>query len=155
MNNRCMIVALALGLAAGACRSVAPTTQGATASAQGKVKEAAVMEWKGQFSGAIQGGQRVIESAEQWQAAWSEIGQKAPAAPDFKTFFAVAVFLGQRNMGGYRVQWLEPDSTGSALVIRYKVLKPQDFGIQVLTHPYAVKVFPRGKAQIKVEAAAD
>jgi hypothetical protein len=143
---------LVLGL--GACRSAAPAP-GSAATARGGVKEAAMQEWKGQFSGALQSAQRVIESAAQWQALWSEIGQAAPAAPDFKSSFAVAVFLGQRSTGGYSVEWLEPDSGGAATVVRYKESKPQGITMQVLTQPYSVKVFPRGRSQIRVEAAQD
>jgi hypothetical protein len=150
------VAVLALGL--GACRSarpqpVPPTPADAATAAQAKVKEAAMQDWQGQFSGALQGAQRVIESPAQWQALWSEIGQGAPDAPDFKSSFAVAVFLGQRNTGGCGVAWLKPDSSGPATVVRYKETKPQGITMQVLTQPYAVKVFPRGKFQILVEAA--
>jgi hypothetical protein len=112
-----------------------------------------MQEWKGQFSGVLQGGQRVIESAAQWQALWSDIGQPAPAGPDFDSIFAVAVFLGRRNTGGYGVGWLDPASSGPAGVIRYKEIKPQGVASQILTQPYAVKIFPRGKSRIQVEAA--
>ena len=137
--------ALILALALGACRG-APQPQ---------IKEAAMTEWKGQFSGALQGAQRVIRSEPEWQAAWAEIGQAAPAAPDFKSRFAVAVFLGQRSTGGYRVQWLEPDSSGPATVVRYREMKPQGMAMQALTQPYAVKVFLLDKPEIRLEQAAD
>ncbi|MCX5797833.1 MAG: protease complex subunit PrcB family protein [Elusimicrobia bacterium] len=137
--------ALALALALGACRG-AP---------QAQVKEAAMTEWKGQFSGAVQGARRALQSETQWREAWAEIGQTAPPAPDFKTHFAVAVLLGQRSTGGYRVQWLEPDSSGAATVVRYREMKPDGMALQALTQPYAVKVFLREKADIRVEAAAD
>ena len=131
-----------LGLALGACRGAPQAT----------VKEAAMTEWKGQFSGALQGAQRVIRSEPEWQAAWAEIGQGAPAAPDFKSSVVVAVFLGQRNTGGYRVEWLESDSSGTATVVRYKEKKPQGIAMRALTQPYAVKVFPRSRSPITVEA---
>ena len=134
-----------LGLALGACRGAPQAT----------VKEAAMTEWKGQFSGALQGAQRVIRSEPEWQATWAEIGQDAPAAPDFKTHFAVAVLLGQRSTGGYGVAWLEPDSSGKATVVRYREMKPQGMSMQALTQPYAVKLFSREKADIRVEAAQD
>jgi len=152
--------AAALALALGSCRSetprpASPAPADTTTDAQAKVKEAAMLEWKGQFSGALQGAQRVIRSETEWQAAWAEIGQGAPAAPDFRSHFAVAVFLGQRSTGGYRVQWLDPDSSGPATVVRYREMKPQGITMQVLTQPYAVKVFPRDKADIRAETAAD
>jgi hypothetical protein len=143
---------LALGL--GACRSAAPAPGAAATAPQAQVKEAAMQEWKGQFSGVLQGAQRIIESVEQWRALWSDIGQAAPAAPDFKSSFAVAVFLGERNTGGYGVHWLGPASD-AAPVIRYKETRPQGITMQVLTQPFAVKVFPRGGSQAQVEAAKD
>jgi hypothetical protein len=112
-------------------------------------------EWKGQFSGALQGARKVIRSEADWRASWAAIGQEAPPAPDFKTQFAVAVLLGERRTGGYRVLWLEPDSSGAATVVRYKEMKPQGMAMQALTQPYAVKVFPLGGGDIRVEEAAD
>ena len=147
------VVVLALGM--GACRSPALTPGAAATASHSKAKEAAMTEWKGQFSGATRGAQQVVESSAQWQRLWSVIGQSAPAEPDFKSYFAVAVLLGQRNTGGYQVQWREPDSSGTATVVTYKEIKPQGITMQVLTQPYAVKVFPRGKPQILVEAAQD
>jgi hypothetical protein len=138
-------ILLLAGLALGACRS-----QGSAPA-----KEAVMSEWKGQFSGAVQGARTVIRSEDAWRGTWAAIGQEAPPAPDFRTQFAVAVLLGQRNTGGYRVLWLEPDSSGTATVVRYKEMKPQGMAMQALTQPYAVKVFPLGKPDIRVEESAD
>jgi len=109
-------------------------------------------EWKGQDSGVGEGSHLVIRSQPQWQALWARIGQAAPSAPDFQSSFAVAVFLGQRSTGGYRVQWLEPEAAGPATVVRYRELKPRGFAIQALTKPFAVKVFASAAAEIIVEA---
>ncbi|MDD5627672.1 MAG: protease complex subunit PrcB family protein [Elusimicrobia bacterium] len=138
--------ALALALALAACGGVP----------RAPVKEAGMTEateWKGQFSGALQGARRVAQSEAQWRELWAEIGQAAPPAPDFRTRFAAAVLLGERRTGGWRVQWLEPDSSGAATVVRYRELKPDGMALQALTQPYAVKVFLREKPEVRVEAA--
>jgi hypothetical protein len=147
------VTVLALGLAA--CRGAMPSPSDAATAQQDRAKEAAMQEWTGQFSGMLQNAQRVVASVAQWQALWSEIGQSAPPSPDFGSSVAVAVFLGQRSTGGYRIQWLQPDSSGTVTVVRYKEMKPQGITMQVLTQPYAVKVFPRSRSPITVEAARE
>ncbi len=71
------VAILALGLEA--CHSVtnlpAMPTPADAATAPSKIREVAMLEWNGQFSGLAKGAQRVIESAAQWQALWAEIGQ--------------------------------------------------------------------------------
>ncbi|MBI5241963.1 MAG: protease complex subunit PrcB family protein [Elusimicrobia bacterium] len=112
-------------------------------------------EWKGQFSGALQGARKVIRSAADWRSSWAAIGQEAPTAPDFKTHFAVAVLLGERRTGGYRVQWLGVGPAGGATVVKYKEMKPEGMALQAVTQPYAVKVFPLEGGDIRVEEAED
>ena len=113
------------------------------------------MEWKGQFCGVLKGSHRVLATAQQWAQAWAEIGQPAPPAPDFNSVFAVAVFLGERSTGGYGVKWLDPAASGPAAVVRYHETKPRGFATQVLTQPYAVKLFPRTARDMLVEALPD
>ena len=142
----------AAALLCGACRGAPARTQAAAAG-----QEAAFMdtEWKGQFSGALQGSRRVVRSEAEWRQVWAEIGQAVPAAPDFKSLVAAAVFLGQRSTGGFGVKWLEPDLSGPALVLRYKEIRPRGMTMQVLTQPFAVKLFPRTAADIRLEEQPD
>ncbi|MFA6002799.1 MAG: protease complex subunit PrcB family protein [Elusimicrobiota bacterium] len=113
------------------------------------------MEWKGQFCASSQSGHRVATSPEEWASAWAAVGQAAPSAPDFSQQFAVFVFLGQRNTGGYGVKWLETTSSDTVLSIRYLETKPSGMTMQVMTQPFAVHLFPRTGRQIKVEKASD
>lgn len=112
-------------------------------------------EWKGQFSGARQGARKIIRSEADWRSVWAAIGQEAPPAPDFKTHFAVAVLLGERRTGGYRVQWLDAGPAAGATVVKYKEMKPEGMALQALAQPYAVKVFPLAGGDVRVEEAAD
>jgi len=155
--HRILLQLTIVALACGACRH-APAPVGAPPAPQTQkdvFKEAAMTQWQGQFSSALQGSYLVIQSEPEWRAAWALIGQSAPPAPDFQSRFAVAVFLGQRNTGGYGIRWLEPDSSGPATVVRYKVITPRGITMEVLTQPYAIKVFARGKVDIRLEVAPD
>ena len=149
--NRAWACLSIVTLLCGACKN-APAHKAVAPALEVGNKEAADMEWKGQFCGVLQGSHRVINTAQQWQAVWAEIGQAAPAAPDFKAYFAVAAFLGQRNTGGHGIKWAQPDSSGPATVVRYREIRPRGIAIQVLTQPFAVKLFPRSMPEALVEA---
>ena len=139
-----------LTVACGAC--LGPANKGAAPAPEIGFKEAAAMEWKGLFCGVLQGSHRVLSTAADWRQAWADAGQAAPPTPDFKAYFAVIVFLGQRNTGGYGVRWTDPESSGATTVARYRIVTPRGLSIQVLTQPYAVKLFPRTAPEIRVEA---
>ena len=57
------------------------------------------MEWKGQYGGPIDPGTEVAADAAAWSRLWLTLGQDAPEL-DFKKYFAVAVFAGERPTGG-------------------------------------------------------
>jgi hypothetical protein len=150
MNKRGAVLA-ALMLACGACRC-APR-KASVSTAQTGSPEASAMEWHGTFCGETAGSQRIIQSAPEWRALWTRsIGKPAPPAPDFKSQFAIAVFLGQRNSGGYSVAWLAPEISGQVTVVPFREVLPRGMTIMALTQPYAVKVFSRTTPDIKVEA---
>jgi len=141
-----------LALAVAACGNHKPRDPGTTAAPEAGLREASIMDWKGPFCGVAAGSHRVVKSEPDWRKLWSDIGQSAPPAPDFKQHIAVAVFLGQRNTGGYGIKWVEP-AGGS--VVRYQELKPRGVSIQVLTQPFAVRLFPRTASDITVEAVIE
>ncbi|MBI4679549.1 MAG: protease complex subunit PrcB family protein [Elusimicrobia bacterium] len=107
------------------------------------------MEWKGQYCSQAEPSTRVATTAAQWAALWSDIGREAPQA-DLGTHFAAAVFLGQRNTGGYGVRFMEPVAEGKTLKIRYETLTPKGFVTQAFTQPYAVRLFPKTDLQVLV-----
>jgi hypothetical protein len=105
------------------------------------------MEWKGQFSSVNEPAVRVIKDGAQWAKTWTDIGAGAPATPDFKSYWGVAIFLGQRNTGGYGIRWLPTVVHAETLTVRYQESKPRGLVVQVLTQPYAIKLFPKAGAE--------
>lgn len=114
------------------------------------------MEWKGQFCGKMEGDARVVTTQAQWEAAWKAVGQPAPAV-DLERNFAAAVFLGQKNTGGYGVAFLEPvrDLKAGTLTVTYKVTGPKGMAIQTLTQPYAMRLFPKTDLTVRLELKND
>ena len=108
-------------------------------------------EWKGSFCPEAAGSARVAATAAQWEKLWKDsLGKQAPEA-DFEKHFAVAVFLGTRNTGGYAVEFLTPRSDGKEVLIAYRVRKPGQgmFVIQAFTQPYHVKLFKKTSLTVR------
>ena len=110
------------------------------------------MEWKGQYGGPIDAGTMVAADEGAWTRLWLTVGQDAPPL-DFKKYFAVAVFAGERPTGGYTVEFLEPAPKGPDVVIRYRVKEPTGFATQAISQPWKVRAFPRVRGQVFVEEA--
>ncbi len=115
-------------------------------------KEAALMQWNGPFSSVSEPDVRIIKTPDEWQALWRDIG--APEAPiaDLQVYVGVAVFLGQRNTGGYSVKLLDSITENGKVIIRYRELVPRGITFQALTYPYAVRLYPKTGADITAEA---
>ena len=114
-------------------------------------KEAAKMEWKGAFCRVEEPSHRVVKTAAQWQRLWRDIGRPAPAL-DLTRYDAVAVFLGRRNTGGYGVVFAEAVVKSSSTVVGYRVKEPSGFVTQVLTAPFAVRLYDKSDKPVSVEA---
>lgn len=118
-----------------------PLAGGAAAKAR-KALAHRPMENEGSYSKVTQPGHEVVQTPEQWRALWDKLGKAAPSA-DLSKNFAVAVFAGTRNSGGYGIVFDAPVKEQDALVVRYKVTKPKGMATMALTQPYAVRLFPR------------
>ncbi len=110
------------------------------------------MEWKGQYGGPIDAGTEVAADASAWSRLWMRLGQDAPAL-DFKKYFAVAVFAGERPTGGFTVEFLEPEPKGMDLIVRYRIKPPSGFSTQAIAQPWKVRAVPRVKGKVFLEAA--
>lgn len=110
------------------------------------------MEWKGQYGGPIDAGTSVAADAGAWTRLWLQLGQDAPEL-DFKKYFAVAVFAGERPTGGWTVEFLDPVPKGMDVVVRYRIKAPTGFSTQALSQPWKVRAFERVKGKVFVEAA--
>ena len=135
--------ALALCLPASAAPKKAKTT-----------KKESPMEWTGAYCEVAEASHRVVATPAEWEKLWKEIGRPAPPA-DLAAHYAVAVFLGTRNTGGFGVAFEPPASAKEGAVVRYKVKTPRGMVIQALTQPYAVRLYPKTKAPVRVEAIPD
>ncbi len=107
------------------------------------------LQWKGQFCGVSVPGTRLAKTPAEWEALWKEIGRPAPAQ-DLKGQMAVAVFLGERPTGGFRVQFLEPKTAKERVTVGYRVLPPKGMAIQAFTQPYAVRLLPLPKLPVEL-----
>lgn len=113
-----------------------------------------IMEKKGQTCGVDEPSTRVIRTQEEWLSLWRDIGTDPPQDA-FSDNTAVAVFLGQKPTGGYGVTLSEPHpAADGSLIIEYKMTTPSGFAIQMLTQPYAVKVFEKTAAELIIREAA-
>lgn len=110
------------------------------------------MEWKGQYGGPIDPGTMVAADEGAWTRLWLMVGQDAPPL-DFKKYFAVAVFPGERPTGGWTVEFLDPVPKGPDVVVRYRVKEPAGFATQAIAQPWKIRAFPRVRGQVFVEAA--
>lgn len=106
-------------------------------------------QWKGQFCGVSAPETRTAKTPEQWEALWKDIGRPAPAV-DLSGKMAVAVFLGERPTGGFRVQFLEPKTSKERVTLGYRVLPPKGMAIQAFTQPYAVRLLPLSKLPVEI-----
>ncbi len=122
------------------------------APAHAKKAEKKPMEWKGQQGGPIDPGTEVAADASAWTRLWLTLGQDAPAL-DFKQYFAVAVFAGERSSGGYTVEFLDPAPKGPDLTVRYRIKKPDGFATQAISQPWKVRAYPRVPGKVFVVEA--
>jgi len=112
------------------------------------------MEWKGQYGGPIDPSTEVAADAGAWMRLWLQVGQDAPPL-DFKKYFAVAVFAGERPTGGYTVEFLEPVMKGVDVTVRYRINPPTGFSTQAIAQPWRIRAFARVPGKVFVVAATE
>jgi hypothetical protein len=113
---------------------------------------------QGSNSGVAEPLQVVVRTAADWEALWKQHGAKPPAQPiDFASEAVVALFLGERPTGGYRVQVVavrpgSADDAGDAIV-EYVVRSPGrgDIVTQVVTTPFHIVKLPTNVESIRFE----
>lgn len=145
MGRLLLSVVFLLPLAAG-CR--APKIEEVRFSSP---KETRQMEWNGPFSNVAQPRTQVINDEKSWERLWKELGAPEPPVADLQVYYGVAVFLGERNTGGYGVRLLDPVARDGKTIIRYRETKPRGLVIQAITYPYAVRLYPKTGLAVIVE----
>ena len=109
---------------------------------------------EGQNSGITEPKQAIVRTAAEWNALWkSHAGSQMPPAIDFKKEMVLAVFLGERPTGGFRVQIVDAQRDGNALVVRYAERRPGADSIvtQALTSPFYIVRVPRHEGAVRFE----
>lgn len=110
------------------------------------------MNWNGPFSSVSEPAVRIVKTDDEWQSLWRDIGAAEAPVADLQTYIGVAVFLGQRNTGGYSVKLLDSIVENGKVVVRYSESVPRGITFQALTYPYAVRLYPKTGADVTVEA---
>jgi len=110
-------------------------------------------EWSGSQGASAKPGVELALTDEQWTALWKRLGQPAPKV-DFSANVAAAVFVGERRTSGFGVEWLAPVETKDAVIVRWREKKPAEDAmlLQVITYPWAVKLFAKTSKGLRVEA---
>jgi hypothetical protein len=115
--------------------------------------------WSGAHSGVGDRVQRVIRTQGDWQKLWSQARASetpAPPAPkiDWGREMVIAVFMGERNSGGYGVAIREVKFGEKEIVVSVEESSPpaDAITIQVMTQPYHVVVVKRSDLPVRFVA---
>ena len=100
----------------------------------------------------------VVRSQQEWGVLWiKHTGGKTAGRPavDFTKEMVVAVFLGERSQGGYKVEvklMADPIEPKTRIVVFYREVPPagNSFNIQMLSQPFVMVKIPR-KAKVDFE----
>ena len=118
--------------------------------------------FSGQQSGVKKPAQKVIDNLESWKKVWREVHQTVSPKPklpkvDFEKQVVLAVFMGEKNTGGYRIQIQGMKDTGKKIEVSVKTTSPpQDgFSIQVLTQPYEFLIAEKPAKPVKFVVTAE
>jgi len=95
----------------------------------------------------------VARTADAWQQLWARIGRPAPRALDAEREIAVAVVLGRRRTGGFRVDLGEAEPAAPFVAIPFAEHRPSRsaFVPQVITAPWAVRVIARTARPVAIK----
>lgn len=119
---------------------------------------------RGSDSGYQSASQMVIDNSEQWIDCWQQHTSNAePPLPvpqvDFTRYSVVAVFAGEKPSGGYSVEILSAETSGSqtqersaiAITVQHRQPEAGDFVTEALTYPYHMIRIPKidGKVVFK------
>jgi hypothetical protein len=104
----------------------------------------------------------VIDNSEQWIDLWQQHTSNTEPPPpvpqvDFTRYSVVAVFAGEQPTGGYSVEILSAETSGSptqeqlAITVEHRQPSAGDFVTEALTYPYHMIRIPKihGKVVFK------
>ncbi|MXN92371.1 protease complex subunit PrcB family protein [Flavobacterium sp. Sd200] len=100
---------------------------------------------KESIGGREKQGNDVITSQSQLNALYSELNLSDVPEIDFKSNNVVALFMGQKNTGGYSIDVGAVNLTDDVATVQIITTAPQDMAIMVLTTPYCIAKIPKSK----------
>lgn len=111
---------------------------------------------RGTDSGYQNTSQMVIDNSERWLDLWQQHTcntEPSPPLPqvDFTRYSVVAVFAGEKPTGGYSVEILTAQTTGSeiknqpslVITVEYRQPKAGEFVTEAFTYPYHMIKIPK------------
>jgi hypothetical protein len=115
--------------------------------------------FSGHHSGMRTTGEQVIQDAEVWKQVWGQVyrtsrPQPEPPKIDFDKQTVLAVFLGNRNTGGYSIRITAVKDTGKETEVHVQRSSPRpgDITTQALTQPYDIVVIDKPDKPVRFVA---
>ncbi len=130
-----------------------PLTLGCGAAVKNDEKAPTLIaQWSGQHGGSSVPGVRELRTTDRWQAFWQQVGREPPRALDVGREMAVAIFVGEKNTGGYGAEIVGARVHEGRLVIDYREISPAPGAMvtQALTSPWAAVILSRSELPVTV-----
>ena len=111
--------------------------------------------WSGVHGGSASESTLVVRDVPEWRNLWRQVGQEPPREFDATSQIAVAIFIGERNTGGYSVEIDGFYLQGRTLRIEYREKMPQPGRMvaQVITSPWIIALVSPPCSSERVEFA--
>jgi len=109
-----------------------------------------IAQWSGQHGGSSTPGIRELRTTDQWQSFWQQVGREPPRVLDTSAEMAAAIFLGEKNTGGYGAEIIAARVREGRLVIDYRESSPAPDAMvtQALTSPWVVAIISRSELPV-------
>jgi hypothetical protein len=117
------------------------------------VEEEGPGRWSGPYGGAVEAGERVVETAAAWTELWSRLTRETAPAVDFQTTRVAAVFAGTRPTAGYRARLIEVLEQKDRYLVRWLEEGPGQ-GEAVAdgeTAPFLLVALPKDARPVRIE----
>ncbi len=115
-------------------------------------------QWKGNHSGYTKATRLVIYTQNQWKEVWEKINSlrlPKPELPniDFKKKMVIAVFMGERQSGGYDIEIIDIFKKEKEIVVVVDEKEPSPDSLQTmaLTSPYHVVIVKRSSLPVRFQ----
>lgn len=95
--------------------------------------------------GREKGGNEVIKSQDKLNALYAELNLTDVPTIDFETSNVVALFMGQKNTGGYSISVSGVTLSEDTATVQIITTAPQDIATMALTEPYCFAKISKSK----------